>query len=131
MMFPYKTFKMQVDDHVFWVAQSTSLSGCVGQGDTLDEAVKELESNENGWIEAAEENGIDMPEIPVTGEYSFSGKLTLRLSPLQHQSAFEHSKEQGISLNQYLNDAVVYYNALCDKHDRSSVPSAHKERIAL
>lgn len=47
-------YKMQVDAHVFWVAKSAALKGCVGQGDSLYEAIAELESNEKEWMSAAE-----------------------------------------------------------------------------
>jgi predicted RNase H-like HicB family nuclease len=33
-----------------WVAESLVLKGCVGQGETMQEAMKELEINEGEWI---------------------------------------------------------------------------------
>lgn len=54
---------MVVDEHEFWIAESKVLRGCVGQGDTIQEAITELEINEKEWIEAAEEEGIPIPSM--------------------------------------------------------------------
>lgn len=53
---------MQVGDHTFWVAESTALKGCVGQGETSAEAIGELEQNEREWIDTAGKCGIPVPE---------------------------------------------------------------------
>lgn len=111
MKYPFRVYQTQVDSHVFWVAESPALSGCVGQGDTLEEAVAELEGNEASWLEVAAECGIPIPEIPVENINAYSGKLTLRIAPYVHQEAAELAKKQGVSLNQYINDAVVAQNA--------------------
>jgi len=63
MQYHFYTYKDEVEGHTFWVAKSAVLKGCVGQGDTLDDAISELAVNENDWLEEAEEFGI---AIPVT-----------------------------------------------------------------
>ena len=111
MKYPFRVYQTQVDAHIFWVAECPALNGCVGQGDTLEEAVAELEENEASWLEIAEECGIPIPEIPMENINAYSGKLTLRVAPYVHQEAAELARKQGISLNQYINDAVVAQNA--------------------
>lgn len=66
MIYPCKFYKMQVEDHMFWAAESFVLKGCVGQGDTFDEAVKSLEESEKVWMESAKEYGFEIPSIPIT-----------------------------------------------------------------
>ena len=61
MKYPFYTYIDKVEGHTFWVAKSLSLKGCVGQGDTLDDAISELAVNENDWLEEAEESGIAVP----------------------------------------------------------------------
>lgn len=111
MKYPYSTYQAKVEEHVFWVAKSSVLKGCVGQGDTLDEAVVELFENEKAWLEAAEEVGISIPKIPTEAVQEYSGKMTLRISPSEHAKAVKIAKREGISLNQYVNDAVVARNS--------------------
>ena len=109
--YPFEVFQTEVEGHVFWVAKSTHLKGCVGQGDDLSEAIAELEENEEAWLETANQIGIKIPEVPVEHMEEFSGKMTLRLAPFVHMQAAHFAKKEGISLNQYINNAVVFQNA--------------------
>ena len=111
MKYPFSVYQMQVDSHLFWVAECPTLKGCVSQGDTPEEALAVLEANEKEWLETAEEYGIPIPEIPVSKAQTYSGKFVVRISSAEHQKAAELSKKQGISLNQYVNDAIVSKNA--------------------
>ena len=111
MKYPYRVFQTCVEEHYFWVAECPILKGCVGQGDTLEEALAELEANEQSWLELAEEYGLEIPAVPVEQMNAYSGKLTLRVAPYVHQEAAELAKKQNVSLNQYINDAIVSQNA--------------------
>jgi predicted HicB family RNase H-like nuclease len=110
--YPFKVYQTESDGHIYWVAKSTSLKGCVGQGDQIDEALSELEQNEDAWLETAEEVGIPIPEILVENCENYSGKMTLRLAPYVHMQAVLFAQREGISLNQYINNAVVSQNAM-------------------
>lgn len=111
MRYPYRVYKTKVEKHEFWVAESTALKGCVGQGDAQEEALEALELNEECWLETAQECGIDIPEVPTEEMAGYSGKLTLRVAPYVHKEAAEQAKRQNVSLNQYINDAIVAQNA--------------------
>lgn len=111
MKYPFIVYFTQVEDHSFWIAECKSLKGCVGQGETAEEAIEELKINQNEWLETAKEFNIPIPEVPVEIEAEYSGKFTVRVSPYVHRQAVELSKQQGISLNQYINDAIVSQNA--------------------
>ena len=67
MKYPFYTYNDEIEGHTFWVAKSLSLKGCVGQGDTIDDAVSELAVNENDWLEGAEEFGITIPKNERSG----------------------------------------------------------------
>jgi len=110
MKYPYNAYMMCVQGHSFWVAESKSLKGCAGQGNTADEAVAELELNEEEWLKTAKEYGLTIPAVQYETEESYSGNFTVRVSPSVHQAASEEAKKQGISLNQYVNDAIVEKN---------------------
>lgn len=64
MKYPFTVYRTKVENHVFWIAESSLLNGCVGQGKTADDAVSELQLNEEEWLETAREYGIDIPEVP-------------------------------------------------------------------
>lgn len=110
MNYPYDVYRAQVETHAFWVAKSKVLNGCVGQGDSIEDAVEELQINEIAWIESAKEIGLSIPEIPIEHLSAYSGKLTLRISPYEHEKAAMLARKEGISLNQYISDAVVARN---------------------
>lgn len=110
MKYPFRVYQTQVEGHVFWIAECPTLKGCTGQGDTVDSALAELAANEQSWLELAEEYGLDIPAIPMEQINAYSGKLTLRVAPYVHQEAAELAKKQGVSLNQYINDAIVAQN---------------------
>ena len=111
MKYPFRVYQTQVEGHIFWIAECPALKGCTGQGDTLEAALAELNANEQSWLELAEEYGIAIPAIPMEQANAYSGKLTLRVAPHVHQEAAELAKKQGVSLNQYINDAIVAQNA--------------------
>lgn len=109
--YPFQVYQTEVDGHVFWVAKSILLKGCVGQGDSQSDAIKELEDNEMSWLDTAVEQGIPIPDVPVEHMEEYSGKMTLRLAPYVHRQATQLAKLEGISLNQYINNAVISQNA--------------------
>lgn len=66
-LYPYKVFEMTTessngDVYRFWIAESLSLKGCAGQGDTERAAIQELAGNEIVWLETAMEFDIAIPE---------------------------------------------------------------------
>lgn len=103
-------YQMTVEDHIFWVAESKVLKGCVGQGDTSEDAIRELEQNELEWLATAEEMDIPIPRPEAKTSSMPNGKFALRLSPYEYVNAGRMAHELGISLNQYFNNAIVAYN---------------------
>lgn len=120
MIYEFIVYPMTVDNHSFWAAESKTLKGCVGQGETSQEAISELEENEKEWLIAAKEFNLDIPPVTVHKEESFSGKVSLRFSPFEHEKASRNAQRMGISLNQYLSDAITNYNASIIDHLSSS-----------
>ena len=112
MKYEFNSYQMEVEGHSFWVAESRFLKGCVGQGETCAEAIAELEVNENEWLETAQKYNIPIPPQAIRKENSFSGKISLRISPVLHEEASSFASEQNISLNQYITDAIAYYNGV-------------------
>ncbi len=46
----------------FWVAECPSLPGCISQGETKEEAIRNIQEAIELYIEAFAEDGIDIPE---------------------------------------------------------------------
>ena len=122
MKYEAHIYQMTVEDHTFWVADSKVLKGCTGQGETSEEAIKELEMNEDDWLETAAEVGIPIPSPAAQVPFPYKGKIALRVSPDVHENAAANAQELGISLNQYLNNAITGYNATVNSYLRKPIP---------
>lgn len=46
-----------------YVAEVSALKGCLAQGETLPETLKELEIIKKLWLETAEKNGQTLPDV--------------------------------------------------------------------
>lgn len=79
--------------------------GCFGQGETIDSAMDNLMSAAESWVDAAIEQGLEIPE-PYESQ-SYNGKIALRLPKSLHKQAIKLAEIDGISLNQFLVDAVA------------------------
>jgi len=108
MKYEFKATQMHNEGKTFWVIESKELNGCVAQGDTVEEALKDFEQNEQEWLEAAKEYNIPIPEQKAY-QNDFSGKFTVRVAKSTHKKLVELASDEGISLNQFVNDV------LCEK----------------
>ena len=45
-----------------WVAECPSLPGCISQGKTREEAIKNVKEAIEGYVSALEEDGLPVPE---------------------------------------------------------------------
>jgi len=82
-----------------YVVRFPELPGCLTCGNTLEDAVRNAEDCKRAWLSAALDDGIDIPE--PFNEEAYSGQFKLRIPRSLHKSLAEHSKAEGISMNQY------------------------------
>jgi len=75
------------------------LPGCVTCADNISDGLKLLEDAKQAWLVACIEDNIPVPE-PANIE-SYSGQFKLRIPKSLHRSLAEHSRREGISMNQY------------------------------
>ncbi|MCD7884495.1 MAG: type II toxin-antitoxin system HicB family antitoxin [Lachnospiraceae bacterium] len=93
-----------------YVVSFPDLPGCFTCGETVESAVSNAKDAKKAWLEAALEEGLEIPE-PDSLE-GYSGQFKLRIPRSLHKSLAEHSRREGISMNQYCvyllskNDAV-------------------------
>jgi antitoxin HicB len=81
------------------------LPGCLSQGDTLEEALKNIEDAKAGWLEIAIEQGREIPE--PEHERSFSGRFLVRVPKGLHKTLAIQAKRSGVSLNQYVTHLLT------------------------
>lgn len=94
-----------------FVVSYPDLPGCITCGETIELAVANAMDAKKAWFEAAIEEGLEIYE-PDSIE-SYSGQFKLRIPRSLHRLLAEHSRREGISMNQYCvyllsrNDAIV------------------------
>lgn len=99
MNIPYKMEIVEDREEGGFVVSFPELPGCISCGETLEKAVANANDAKRAWISAALEENIDIPKAEKNEEYS--GQFKLRIPRSLHRSLAEHSKREGISMNQY------------------------------
>jgi antitoxin HicB len=81
------------------------LPGCLSQGDTLEEALSNIEDAKAGWLEIAIAQGREIPE--PEHDRSYSGKFMTRVPKGLHKALVIRAKRSGVSLNQYVSHLLT------------------------
>lgn len=101
---PYARILVPEDDGTY-CADILEFPGCHAEGDTPDDAIRNLEEAAIAWIEAAFEQGQQIPS-PVSAQ-GYSGKIHLRLPKTIHKQAARFAERDDISLNQFFAGAIA------------------------
>ncbi|MGN0658816.1 MAG: type II toxin-antitoxin system HicB family antitoxin [Emergencia sp.] len=110
MELPYRMEVVEDREEGGFVVSFPELPGCVTCGATIESALENAADAKRTWIEAALEEGIVIQEPDSLERYS--GQFKLRLPRSLHKMLAEHSRREGVSMNQYCvyllahNDAV-------------------------
>ncbi len=95
---PYrKMIQWSVEDGAF-LAWVPDLPGCMADGETDAEALREVEVVTQAWVESMLMHGDPVPEPTPILEYS--GKLLVRMPKTLHQRLIERAELEGVSANQ-------------------------------
>ena len=111
MALPYRMELVADIEEGGYVVSFPGLRGCISSGETVEQAVANANDAKQEWIAAALEDGYEIPEPTASDEYS--GQFKLRIPKSLHRQLAEHSRREGISMNQYClyllsrNDALV------------------------
>ena len=99
MSLPYRLEILPDPDEGGYVARYLDLPGCITVGDSMESVAKNAEDAKREWLTAAMENSTQIAEpVDMAG---YSGKFKLRIPKSLHRRLAEHSKEEGVSMNQY------------------------------
>lgn len=101
LKYPFKIEALSEEDGGGFFITYPDLPGCMSDGETVEEALKMGEDAKKCWIEAALENGADIPK-PYSFNENYNGRITLRTPKSLHRQLIEEAKDEGVSLNQYL-----------------------------
>lgn len=102
MSLPYTVMVNPVNDESgkYFVGRVLELDGCLSDGQTPEEAYKNVREAMEGYLEVKLDHGDPIPE-PVSTE-KYSGKFLVRVPKSLHQRLVIEAEKEGISLNQYV-----------------------------
>lgn len=111
---PYKMEIVPDPEEGGFVVSFPELPGCITCGETLESAIKNAADAKCAWIQAAIEDAYPIPEPDNLANYS--GQFKLRLPRSLHKQLADHSKREGISMNQYCIYLLAQNDALFSSH---------------
>ncbi len=120
MKLPYTILLEPWDDveGQYWVARIAELPHCMIHADTAEEAVREMEEVKREWIESNLKRGLSIPE-PRPRKYS--GQIRLRITPSLHRTLADRAATEGVSLNQYMGQALAQSVGVTTKQRQRTV----------
>ncbi len=101
---PYARILIPEEDGTY-SAEILEFPGCFSEGQNPDEAIANLENAALSWIEAALDQGQEIPEPSINQGYG--GKIALRLPRSIHRRAAELAARDNTSLNQFILSAIA------------------------
>ena len=113
MAMSYRMEIVEDKDEGGFVVSYPDLPGCITCGKTVETAVANALDAKKAWLEAALEDGITIHEPDNLEDYS--GQFKLRIPRSLHRSLAEHSKREGISMNQYCVDLLSRNDTIYSK----------------
>ena len=82
-----------------YLVEFPDLPGCMSDGETVEEAIRNGEEAKRDWIAAMKEAGRTIPAPSAKSAASHSGKWQLRTPTSLHRRLADRAREEGVSLN--------------------------------
>lgn len=92
------------DEDQEYIATCSAFPGLSAFGTSEEEALREAKIALAGFIETYKANNMPLPE--PASRASFSGKLQLRLAKTLHRLAAQMARNEDVSLNTFIVDAI-------------------------
>lgn len=99
--YPFLVRPLIEDEGSGWMVEFQDLKGCVGTGDSVDEAIQDAMEAKEAYIEDILAEGEEVPEPYSTDQCN--GRFSLRMPKSLHRWVDSSAKREGISTNQYIN----------------------------
>jgi len=95
--YPFTVRHLSEEEGGGYLAEALDLTGCMADGETIEEAVHNLEDAIHSWIKTAQELGRPIP--PPSDDQQYSGKWVVRTPKSLHHRLVDEARREGVSLN--------------------------------
>ena len=99
LAYPFTVRPLSADDGGGWLVEFPDLPGCMADGETPEEALREAEDALHSWLETARAHDDPIPPPSAPDLAGYSGKWVLRTPRSLHKRLAERAKAEGVSLN--------------------------------
>lgn len=103
------------------------LPGCMSQGESVEEALLNIDEARRLWLEVAHESGDEIPKPGDSGSYS--GKFVLRVPRYLHEDLSRAAERERVSLNTYVLSVLAGGHATRSAERRIEKSCSFMERI--
>ncbi|MBM3532808.1 MAG: type II toxin-antitoxin system HicB family antitoxin [Alphaproteobacteria bacterium] len=83
-----------------YLIEFPDLPGCISDGDTPEEAIRNGVDAVRSWIKTAKASGDPIPKPSVAPSRAYSGRWVTRAPRTLHRRLAERAAAEGVSLNQ-------------------------------
>ncbi len=101
--YPFEMRPLSEDEGNGWLITFPDLPGCMSDGETPEEAIRNGKDALECWIIACKEAGR---EIPCPGDSS-SGKFITRIPKSLHVRLISRAKQEGVSMNALVSSFIA------------------------
>lgn len=125
---PY-TRRITPDQGGGYVASILEFPGCIAEGETPDEAIRNLDKAALSWVKVALANNYEFRD-PVSFDGN-SGKIALRIPRGLHKQVAELAELEDTSINQLLVTAIAAYVGAKSGYEATSTSLLAEVRKAV
>lgn len=95
--YPVVIRPLDQEDGGGYLVEYPDLPGCMADGETIEEALREGEDAIAAWIASAKEDGMEIPQ--PNNFYKYSGQFRTRIPKSLHAELARRAALEGVSLN--------------------------------
>ena len=99
-------YQIETTKGLSWCVEYPDIPAVVGGGKTKSLALKDAEDNLKAYLSYLKKNKKPIP-LKTSYRQSYSGRVTLRISKELHKTISQLSDINGVSLNSYINEALI------------------------
>lgn len=101
---PYQRVLIPDAESGGFTALIAEFPGCIAQGESIEEAYKNLEATADSWIEACRSMGQKIPEPLESNDCN--GRVLARIPKSLHKQLLIAADRDGVSMNTYVTLAI-------------------------
>lgn len=105
--YPFFVYPIETDMGQEWAVEFFDVPGVIGGGETEAEAIEDAFDNLQAHLQFLADDGEPLPVASNIDEEEYSGKLPFRTSKSTHRRIKMAADREGISVNQFMNEAVM------------------------